>query len=526
MPIRILAFDSNASQPQLLERNAIAILVLSRIQNAYPDGIVTGDVDDAVQKASQYAILSHTWIRGTPGDVVYQDWEMRELPAYSPGYSKITNFCEVAAREHGVSFGWMDTVCINKESSSELDESIRSMYKWYQLAHVCVTYLAETLMLDGMHHDSWFSRGWTLQELLAPRDIRFYNRNWQPLVPQNSTHTTAIDDRGFDKDFEEFTKYMLFKDYTPNMPVELQYQIFKATSITRVELYKFKAGSYVSLSRIMQLAACRKVTREEDSIYSLMGLLGVGIPIAYGEGSCSALRRIIREIMISTEVFMDIFHHNNKDSIIPSQITDYIGRSSNFEKLYSNILNFFRQPEPVVLTHIGVRLTVVAVPAFRKDVYERHIPSGCGLHTFNISKEFLTRNEQGVKSHQESQDYILLDESDDSANWTTSLVPLNDVDNYRQWDWLPTVIFMAILGPPVILTNGAYWFASDNAVCIPMRPGEHYGGKTLADIQPEGQISGPMTITLPYASSPERNFRIPQEKAHRLCFKSVTEYFN
>lgn len=82
----------------------------------------------------------------------------------------------------------------------------------------------------------------------------------------------------------------------------------------------------------MELAAARKVTREEDRIYSLMGILHVGIPVAYGEGPYNALTRMIREIMVSRRTFMDIFNHDNSHSIVPWDISDCTERSSPFRR--------------------------------------------------------------------------------------------------------------------------------------------------------------------------------------------------
>ena len=181
MPIRMLLFDASGTQIELLERNQVLSLVLSRIAtDVFKNGLCTkAALASSTSAATQYAILSHTWIREVPGDVVFQDWSAREQNML--GYAKIARFCGTAAREHGLSFGWMDTVCINKESSSELDESIRAMYRWYHGAAVCVAYLAETKDVGGMHGDVWFTRGWTLQELLAPKKVAFYNTEWEHL---------------------------------------------------------------------------------------------------------------------------------------------------------------------------------------------------------------------------------------------------------------------------------------------------------------------------------------------------------
>ncbi|KJA18447.1 hypothetical protein HYPSUDRAFT_106355, partial [Hypholoma sublateritium FD-334 SS-4] len=211
-----------------------------------------------------YAILSHTWMRDAPGEVTFQDWATRECNPQ--GNSKIVKFCEVAARDHNITLGWVDNVCINKESSSELDESIRSMYNWYRGASVCITFFADTANISDAHRDSWFTRGWTLQEMLAPVRTVFYNGNWDQLGSNSDAEILSV--------------------------------IQKASGITGRELNLSWSGHIAAIpfSRRMQMACGRQVTREEDASYSLMGILGVDISIAYGEGASRAFFRLVREL--------------------------------------------------------------------------------------------------------------------------------------------------------------------------------------------------------------------------------------
>ncbi|KAF9477629.1 hypothetical protein BDN70DRAFT_946478, partial [Pholiota conissans] len=175
----------------------------------------------------------------------------------------------------------MDTVCIDKSSSSELDESIRSMYKWYNRSSVCITYLGETTSLSDMANDPWFTRGWTLQEPLAPEIVKFYRRDW------NQLSTECLNDKD---------------------NVGIQQCIERATFITKEEL---ESGSIYNLpiSRRMQWAAKRQVTRGEDIAYSLMGIFNISIPIAYGEGTLGAFSRLVKEIINTTKHgVLDIFN--------------------------------------------------------------------------------------------------------------------------------------------------------------------------------------------------------------------------
>ncbi|KAF9483335.1 hypothetical protein BDN70DRAFT_929347 [Pholiota conissans] len=131
---------------------------------------------DCIKEISQYAILSHTWLHSAP-EVTYEDWHGGEINTTHEGYRKLVNFCRVTEADHGITLGWMDSICTDKSSSAELDESIRSMYKWYQNTKLCITLLADTTSIGDVEQDRWFTRGWTLQELLAPQNLKFYQRN-------------------------------------------------------------------------------------------------------------------------------------------------------------------------------------------------------------------------------------------------------------------------------------------------------------------------------------------------------------
>ena len=123
----------------------------------------------------QYAILSHTW-----GD---EEVTLQRLSdpacAQKKGFRKIQQTCALAAK-NGFDFAWVDTCCIDKRASAELSEAINSMFRWYQDAAVCYVFLADLdpgASLEGsLPHCRWFTRGWTLQELIAPREVLFYDR--------------------------------------------------------------------------------------------------------------------------------------------------------------------------------------------------------------------------------------------------------------------------------------------------------------------------------------------------------------
>lgn len=137
----------------------------------------------------RYAILSHRW----RDEITYQDFLAgRRLD--STGYQKILKECELVAADNGSysSWIWIDTICINKESSTELYEAINSMWRWYHNADICYVYLddvSDRRRTEPGHHDllsftaqfcesEWFDRGWTLQEVLAPSNVEFLSQTW------------------------------------------------------------------------------------------------------------------------------------------------------------------------------------------------------------------------------------------------------------------------------------------------------------------------------------------------------------
>jgi hypothetical protein len=375
MPIRLLHFSNTpretgtklSLQITLLERNDVYGRIIQEILASFSErifrermvkaretrgpgfglGLSLEDriIKDIIQENTKYAILSHTWLRGSDREVTYSAWRLREFDAQQPGYQKLINFCRSAWKDHGLSFGWMDTVCIDKDSSSELDESIRSMYKWYKNSHICISYLAGTVALGDAHRDPWFARGWTFQELLAPECMSFYNKDWQKFV----TYTSDGDKRN----------------------LAIIDQIFKATTITGDEL---RRASLLPISRKMQLAAKRNVMREEDIAYSLMGVCGVSISIAYGEGAERAFFRLMTEVLNTSRKVVDIFNCAQplwRTSIIPSGPSAYLQCSEDIM-----MMPHMQPIEPLLLTHVGLRMPILLMPSLQENSCVEHEPIG------------------------------------------------------------------------------------------------------------------------------------------------------
>ncbi|KAF9473830.1 hypothetical protein BDN70DRAFT_997436 [Pholiota conissans] len=353
LPIRLLYFErldnSDMLQISLVNRADI----YSRLAKKFTLSYTSTLTDDAIHRyqlfdLTQYAILSHTWLRSSPGELSYDIWHKGTFDLTHPGYEKLVQFCRASLVNHGLSLGWMDTVCIDKSSSSELDESIRSMYKWYQNSFVCVTYLSETETFGQMAKDPWFTRGWTLQELLAPETMKFYNRAWGQL-------TAKLTDK-YDKSIQE--------------------QIKTATTITSQELLAVHMNQ-VSISRKMQWAAKRQVTRAEDIAYSLMGLFDISMSIAYGEGANLAFTRLIKEILNTRKYgVLDVFNWGGEymtktSSLLPSSPQAFLKRDEKLDVSPTLM-------EPLTLTHMGLRVPVLIVPTkvIRSSVAAKYTPKG------------------------------------------------------------------------------------------------------------------------------------------------------
>jgi hypothetical protein len=139
----------------------------------------TFQLEEVPSKPPKYAILSHTWEEKQ--EVAFE--EMGTSTANNKrGLRKIENFCKQAAIDN-YNFVWVDTCCIDKRSSSELSEAINSMYEWYKHADRCYAYLSDVKDRDLTRRESqlrvshWFTRGWTLQELVAPKHVDFFGED-------------------------------------------------------------------------------------------------------------------------------------------------------------------------------------------------------------------------------------------------------------------------------------------------------------------------------------------------------------
>lgn len=219
-----------------------------------------------------YAILSHTW--GLDGEEVsFYDMEAGTGESKT-GYRKI-QFCARQAAADGLRYFWVDTCCIDKKNAVELSEAVNSMFRWYQKAARCYVYLSDVSITDWIEKDQrshlaweqafrqsrWFTRGWTLLELIAPKLVDFFTSDGERLGDKSS----------------------------------LEDMIHEITGITK-RVLKGEPLANFSVDERLAWIAQRNTKLEEDRIYSLLGIFDISMALIYGEGVERAYRRLRKEI--------------------------------------------------------------------------------------------------------------------------------------------------------------------------------------------------------------------------------------
>lgn len=224
-----------------------------------------------------YAILSHTW-GAKKKEVTFQDLE-NGTGKNKAGYEKI-RFCGEQAREDKLQYFWVDTCCINKEDLTEVSLAINSMFRWYRNATRCYVYLSDVpkrirketkkRKRAGSSKDvweldfrksRWFTRGWTLQELIAPASVEFFSQECEPLGDK----------------------------------VSLIQQIHEITGIPELALRGDRLSHFSAKDRFSWIDP-RETGEEEDKAYSLLGIFDVNMQLRYGEGMPNAFKRLEEEI--------------------------------------------------------------------------------------------------------------------------------------------------------------------------------------------------------------------------------------
>ncbi|KAK4609458.1 Vegetative incompatibility protein HET-E-1 [Fulvia fulva] len=324
-----------------------------------------------------YAILSHRW---GEREISYQDWlqyngyhsrdsSSDTFVSRGPGYLKIIGFCRLI-REATIlwrplnpddnlkliEWVWVDTCCIGKKSSAELSEAINSMYAWYRNAAICFVHLfdyshmGEADMVESLGRCEWLSRGWTLQELLAPHYVCFYDVWWELFG--------VIRKFGFGG--------LMMEDYLGRLrraPVNLYQNVSQITGISQHWLLGVNMSG-VCLAEKMSWAAKRETTRVEDQAYCLLGIFGINMPLLYGEGH-RAFGRLQKEI---------IGRSGDRSILLHTSWSRLLAESSQHFESQACVISIKQAGHilPYATTNVGLE--------FRDDLY--YIPLDVGLESW------------------------------------------------------------------------------------------------------------------------------------------------
>ncbi|KAF9889966.1 hypothetical protein FE257_006840 [Aspergillus nanangensis] len=307
-----------------------------------------------------YAILSHTW---GENEVIFEDFQRRTAESKPAWSQKIEKCCQQALRA-GLEYTWIDTCCIDKSSSAELSETINSMYSWYENAQVCYAYL-EDVSRDvdpnkpgsAFERSRWFTRGFTLQELIAPHDVVFFSDDWVEIGRKS----------------------------------DLYINLCRITQIDEDILLHKRPVASASVARRMAWAAHRKTSRPEDIAYCLMGLFSVNMPMLYGEGE-RAFLRLQEEIMKQSDD-QSIFAWVDPESS-PDSLHGLLAPSPSRFAGCANILPYqdWEPRQPYTMTNRGLQIEL-PLTRIQDDIYVAALdcPSPPDYKNFSFIAIFLRR---------------------------------------------------------------------------------------------------------------------------------------
>ncbi|KAF1964751.1 HET-domain-containing protein [Bimuria novae-zelandiae CBS 107.79] len=317
-----------------------------RLLEHKPDGAIVFR-ETTSSDVPAYAILSHTWGKE---EVLFQDMEANadmSKTVSKAGWRKIT-FCARQAAADGLRYFWIDTCCIDKKNAVELSAAINSMFRWYQNATRCYVYLSDVLKAnrvdgeiawkDAFRTSRWFTRGWTLQELIAPRLVDFFNLKGERLGSK----------------------------------LLLESEIHDITGIAKNALRGDSLSSF-SIKERRSWAECRNTTIEEDKAYCLIGVFGVSMLPNYGEGRDHAFRRLEEEIhKLYKGVDFEQYAVGINLASIP-EAAQFVAREKELLKMYELLHGHGRSSRSAVVLHGlgGIGKTQLAIEYIRRHK-EKH----------------------------------------------------------------------------------------------------------------------------------------------------------
>ena len=303
----------------------------------------------------RYAILSHRW-----GQEEVSFKEMRKSDIGSgksgSGWDKIRSTCRLAMMNN-FAWVWIDTCCINKDSSAELTEAINSMFKWYERADRCYVYLSDvywdahnaptSVQVERLRRSSWFSRGWTLQELLAPEHVYFYDMDW---------------------------RYIGAKDHMTLLLAE----------ITKINPTYLRQWDRACVAQKMSWASGRETSRVEDVAYSLLGLFDVNMPLLYGEGRKAFYRLQLEIIKQSDDESIFAWIEENTRLTHTGMLAPWPDAFRFSGTIMLNAFKPLRPPFSMTNKGLEMRIPESVMKEGGYDIHRQHPSSGWGVEVLTL----------------------------------------------------------------------------------------------------------------------------------------------
>jgi hypothetical protein len=305
-PLRLL--DASTGRLYNQEAQINAFMESREYQEILPSSMTYAPLQEksvkkAVAKYFSWVMLSHRWERG---ELLLHDIQDKSVYVLDPvGMAvKLQKFCEVA-RDAGHRWVWCDTCCIDQNNNTEVQRSVNSMFVWYRHSALTIVYLSDVLpsaQSGALADSAWNTRGWTVQEFLAPKIILFYRKDW----------TLYLNDR------------------SPNHKESavIMKELNESTGINAQALTAFHPGMAGAREKL-QWASMRVTTVQEDVAYSLFGIFGVHLPLLYGEMKQNALGRLLQEIVARSGDITAL---------------DWVGRSSEFNSCLPADISSYKSP--------------------------------------------------------------------------------------------------------------------------------------------------------------------------------------
>ena len=266
----------------------------------------TARIKHVVEKFFQYVMFSHRWEGREPLFSDVGDQSVYSLPTEEmPTAIKLQTFCRTAGNA-GYRWAWSDTCCINQTNQREFEKSINSMFRWYHHSSLTLVYLwdvSPSPLPGGLKRSEWITRGWTLQEFLAPTVIRFFNADW--------------------------TLYL--SDSHPNHKESdvIMEEIANAVGVSANDLLSFRPSSD-DVRWKLHMASKRDTTMPEDAAYCLFGIFDVDSSVIPGETRQRAVGRLLREVITCSKsgdvgCLAWVGEPSELNSCLPTQVKAYEG---------------------------------------------------------------------------------------------------------------------------------------------------------------------------------------------------------